>query len=107
MSDTGDDEAGSGFRPEDMKADLADYLADLARYRMPFGRYQHRYLDELPLEYLQWFVTRGGGFPPGRLGELMAFVCSIKTDGAEIIFGPLKQARPRRRPTKRRGHGPF
>ena len=86
-----------GFRPEDMRADLADYLADLATWRMPFGRYKNRYLYDLPLEYLQWFPDRQDGFPSGRLGELMAFVCQVKTDGAEVIFGPLRQARKRRR----------
>lgn len=90
-------EAEHGFRPEDMRADLADYLADLATWRMPFGRYKNRYLYDLPLEYLQWFPDRQGGFPSGRLGELMAFVCQVKGDGAEVIFGPLRQARKRKR----------
>ena len=85
------------FRPEDMRADLADILADLATWRMPFGRYRNRYLYDLPLEYLQWFIDRQGGFPSGRLGELMAFVCQVKTDGAEVIFGPLRPARRRKR----------
>ena len=88
-------EAKPQFRPEDMRADLAAYLEDLARYRMPFGRYQNRYLYDLPLEYLQWFQQKDG-FPSGRLGELMAFVCHTKTDGAEIIFGRLREARKRR-----------
>ena len=102
-----EEDPNCGFRFEDMRADLAEYLEDLARYRMPFGKYQYCYLDELPLEYLQWFVNKGGGFPPGRLGELMAFVCSIKTDGAELIFGPLKQSRPQRKKPTGRRHGPF
>ncbi len=93
-----EDEQPAEFRPEDMRADLADYLADLATWRMPFGRYQKRHLYDLPLEYLQWFRDRGGGFPSGRLGELMDFVCQVKTDGAEIIFGPLRRAR-KQRPT--------
>ncbi|MCB1078545.1 MAG: DUF3820 family protein [Verrucomicrobiae bacterium] len=76
---------------EDFKADLADYFADLARYRMPFGRYQNRAIYDLPLEYLQWFVERRGGFPSGRLGELMSFVYHTKADGAEMIFAPLRK----------------
>jgi uncharacterized protein (DUF3820 family) len=100
------EESDAGFRPEDMRADLADYLADLAHYRMPFGRYRNRYLYDLPLEYLQWFQQKGG-FPAGRLGELMAFVCHTKTDGAELIFGPLRKARGPRPPKKGRSRGPF
>lgn len=82
------------FRWDDFRADLADYLADLARYRMPFGRFQGAALHELPIEYLRWFLDQGGGFPAGRLGELMAFVYHTKADGAEIIFAPLRR-RPR------------
>jgi uncharacterized protein (DUF3820 family) len=82
-----------GLRMEDLKADLAEYLADLATYRMPFGRYQHRHIHDLPLEYLQWFLEKGGGFPTGRLGELMAFVYHTKADGAEIIFAPMRRGR--------------
>ena len=95
MDEDHDSEAPA-FRPEDMRADLAAYLEDLAHYRMPFGRYRNRYLYDLPLEYLQWFQQREG-FPTGRLGELMAFVCHTKTDGAEIIFGRLREARRRKR----------
>ena len=81
-----------GFRIDDFRADLADYLADLTRYRMPFGRYEGRAIHDLPLEYLRWFIDRRGGFPTGRLGELMAFVYHTKADGAEMIFAHLRSA---------------
>ncbi|MEM9081142.1 MAG: DUF3820 family protein [Verrucomicrobiota bacterium] len=63
---------------------------DLARYRMPFGRYEGRLLVELPEEYLIWFRERG--FPTGRLGELMSLVCEVKTTGAEEVFEPIRRA---------------
>jgi uncharacterized protein len=103
MSPESEDPGPVGFRLEDIKADLADYLADLARYRMPFGRYRDRSIHDLPLEYLQWFREKGGGFPTGRLGELMAFVYHTKADGAEIIFAPMR----RRGGGSKKGAEPF
>ncbi len=79
--------------PDDFAAnfqqDLIDYFDDLLTYRMPFGKYKDRHLDHLPYEYLHWFPERCGGFPSGRLGELMAFVYHTKSVGAEIVFKEL------------------
>jgi len=76
---------------ETARRELAEYLADLAVYRMPFGRYKHALLHTLPFEYLHWFVEKGNGFPNGRLGELMEFVYRTKGDGAEAIFAQLRR----------------
>lgn len=76
---------------------LAAYFEDLTRYRMPFGRYgpdnfppAGKLIYELPHEYLNWFKEKGGGFPKGKLGELMEFVYEVKAAGAEEIFGALR-----------------
>ena len=74
-----------------MKQELAENLADLEQYRMPFGRYQHRFIHTLPYEYLHWFLEKGGGFPSGRLGELMEFVYHTKASGSEIVFSKLRR----------------
>jgi uncharacterized protein (DUF3820 family) len=76
---------------EAMKRELAEFLADLEVYRMPFGRYRHALIHTLPYEYLHWFVEKGDGFPNGRLGELMEFVYRTKGDGAEAIFARLRR----------------
>jgi len=91
--------SGQGFDPAAMRATLADYFDDLRTWRMPFGRYKGSPIHALPLEYLQWFENRGG-FPAGRLGELMAFVCQTKTDGAELIFAHLRSSRGLPRPPR-------
>lgn len=90
---SGENENQPRFRAEDFKADLADYLADLQRYEMPFGKYRGQTIYALPIEYLRWFLEKRGGFPSGRLGELMAFVYHTKADGAEMIFQHLRRAR--------------
>ncbi len=83
---------------DDLRADLKDYLEDLEGYRMPFGRYGPKALPpegarvvDLPWEYLHWFQERGGGFPTGRLGELMEFVYHVKGTGAGEIFAGLRR----------------
>ncbi len=98
--------------PEDIfRRELAGNLADLKRFRMPFGKYGPDHcppkgmpLYDLPLEYLLWFQQRGG-FPAGRLGELMEFVCQVKGAGAGEVFAPLREAaggrQTSRRPRKR------
>ncbi len=58
-------------------------LLDLERARMPFGKYEGRPLLTLPEAYLLW-VTRQG-LPRGKLGEQMALVLEIKTNGLEPL----------------------
>jgi hypothetical protein len=75
--------------------ELRETLRYLDYYRMPFGAYGPKAyppkgipLYELPYEYLRHFERKG--YPGGRLGRLMKFVHDIKRDGAESIFGPLR-----------------
>ena len=44
-------------------------LIELAHYKMPFGKYQDRYLVDLPEYYYTWFKQKG--FPEGKLGMMM------------------------------------
>lgn len=65
-----------------------DDLTRLANARMPFGKYKDRLLMDLPDSYLVWF--KGQGFPPGRLGEMLAAVLEIKSNGLEHLLIPLR-----------------
>lgn len=98
MFDMTDDEKEAEPTPEDRLLKLASYFEDLKRYRMPFGRYgpdnfppAGKPIFELPHEYLIWFKEKGGGFPKGRLGELMEFVYEVKSASAEEIFAALRE----------------
>lgn len=62
-------------------------LLDLAHATMPFGRYRGRNLIQLPEPYLLWFRERG--FPPGKLGALMALALEIRTNGLESLVAEL------------------
>ena len=101
--------AESMEEPEDIfRRELEKNLEDLARFRMPFGKYgpnacppKGMPIYDLPLDYLLWFMERGGGFPKGRLGELMDFVYHVKGAGAGEVFEPMRKAAGGRQPTRR------
>ena len=43
------------------------FLIDLAKMKMPFGKYKDRYLIDLPEHYLIWYKNKG--FPNGKIGK--------------------------------------
>ncbi len=63
-------------------------LLELAKIRMPFGRYKDRRLIDLPEPYVVWFAQKG--FPRGRLGDMLRMVYEIKVNGLEYLFKPLR-----------------
>ena len=59
---------------------MAGDVAEIARTRMPFGKFGREHFPprgvpiyDLPVEYLAWFA-RKGCFPKGRFSELLASV---------------------------------
>lgn len=71
-----------------VEADSVELQA-LVEMRMPFGKYRGRLLIDLPEPYLVWFAQNG--FPAGRLGNMLATVHTIKVNGLEYLFAPLRQ----------------
>jgi uncharacterized protein (DUF3820 family) len=67
-----------------------DDLVKIARWHMPFGKYQSQLLLDLPEAYLLWFVDRG--FPQGELGRLMQLCLEIKINGVEGLLDPFRPA---------------
>ncbi len=64
-------------------------LIDLVRKRMPFGKYQGRFLADLPTYYLEWFAAKG--FPKGRIGILLETLFVIRTEGLHEILDELRR----------------
>lgn len=62
-------------------------LIKLANTRMPFGKYEGRFLIDLPEYYIVWY--RNNGFPKGKLGEQMQIIYEIKLNGLENLIRPL------------------
>jgi uncharacterized protein (DUF3820 family) len=73
--------------PQDFNPEL---LLEIVRIKMPFGKYKGTYLCDLPDFYLEYFL-RNGGFPKGKLGQLMATVYEIKLNGLQEILVELKR----------------
>jgi uncharacterized protein (DUF3820 family) len=95
---------------------MAADFADIARTHMPFGKFGPEHfpprgvpLYDLPVEYLAWFA-RKGGFPKGRLGELLRIVHQMKVDGLDEVFDELRRKAGGKRPLRtpnRRGNTHF
>ncbi|WP_423149277.1 DUF3820 family protein [Rubrolithibacter danxiaensis] len=68
-----------------------EILKTLVTMEMPFGKYKGRKISDLPESYLIWFHQKG--FPPGKLGMLLATMYEIKLNGLEYLLQPLKNNR--------------
>jgi uncharacterized protein len=64
-------------------------LVDLVSTKMPFGKYKDRIICDLPEPYLAWFQRNG--FPPGKIGALLAALYEIKLNGLEYLLKPLRK----------------
>lgn len=64
-------------------------LRELMTLKMPFGKYAGRRLVDLPEPYVVWFARKG--FPPGKLGQMLAIVHEIKINGLEYLFQPFSE----------------
>ena len=73
----------------DLKVPDQKIMIDIARMKMPFGRYKGRRLIDLPEPYVVWFQQRG--YPRGRLGMLLGTLYEIKANGLERLFDSLRE----------------
>lgn len=64
-------------------------LVTLVKMKMPFGKYKGILLCDLPVSYLEWFAKKG--FPPGKMGMLLATIYEIKINGLSYLLEPLKR----------------
>lgn len=65
------------------------YLLDLAKMKMPFGKYKGMFLIDLPEHYIVWYNNKG--FPKGKLGEQLKLVYELKLNGLEDIIRKIKK----------------
>jgi len=63
-------------------------LIDLAKTKMPFGKYEGKFLIDLPEYYIVWYKNKG--FPKGKLGDQLALIYEIKLNGLETLIRNIK-----------------
>jgi uncharacterized protein (DUF3820 family) len=64
----------------------ANFMKELAIYRMPFGKYKGQLVIKLPEHYLVWFSSKG--FPEGKLGQMLSTMYEIRLNGLEYLLKP-------------------
>jgi hypothetical protein len=70
------------MNPEDLQL--------LVSYVMPYGKYKGRVIADLPGNYLAWFARKG--FPPGKLGQLLALMLELDHNGLSSLLTPLRRS---------------
>ncbi|SDS71005.1 hypothetical protein SAMN04515667_2797 [Formosa sp. Hel1_31_208] len=70
-----------------------DFLIKLAHTKMPFGKYEGRYLIDLPEYYVVWYHNKG--FPKGKLGDMLTQVYELKLNGLEELIRNIKKRYPK------------
>jgi uncharacterized protein (DUF3820 family) len=65
------------------------FLIDLAKMKMPFGKYKDRYLIDLPEHYLIWYKNKG--FPNGKIGKQLESVYELQLNGLEYIVKEIRK----------------
>nr|WP_297306138.1 DUF3820 family protein [uncultured Flavobacterium sp.] len=76
-----------------MLQDQQKLLIELAHTKMPFGKFEGRYLIDLPEHYVVWY--RGKGFPKGKLGEQLQLVYELKLNGLEDMIRNIRFKYPK------------
>ncbi|TMM29526.1 hypothetical protein FDT66_10400 [Polaribacter aestuariivivens] len=64
------------------------FLLDLAKMKMPFGKYKGTFLIDLPEHYIVWYHSKG--FPKGKLGQQMHLVYELQLNGLEDLIRKIK-----------------
>ncbi len=61
---------------------------------MPFGKYEGRYLIDLPEHYIVWYKQKG--FPQGQLGQQLALVYELQLNGLEELVRNIRRNFPKK-----------
>ncbi|MFY9242929.1 MAG: DUF3820 family protein [Polaribacter sp.] len=64
-------------------------LIDLAKTKMPFGKYKGTFLIDIPEYYIVWYHNKG--FPKGKLGQQLELVYELKLNGLEDMIRKIQK----------------
>lgn len=65
------------------------FLIDVSKMRMPYGKYKGRFLIDLPEHYIVWYHNKG--FPKGKLGQMLGLVYELQLNGLEELIREIKK----------------
>ena len=68
-------------------------LTELVTMKMPFGKYEGKYLIDLPEYYVVWYSNKG--FPKGELGQQLQLIYELKLNGLEELIRNIKKRYPK------------
>lgn len=73
--------------------DQQKQLIELAHTKMPFGKYEGRFLIDLPEHYIVWYHQKG--FPKGKIGNQLQLIYELKLNGLEYLIHTIKEKYPK------------
>ena len=65
------------------------FLIDVSKMRMPYGKYKGKFLIDLPEHYIVWYHNKG--FPKGKLGQMLGLVYELQLNGLEELIREIKK----------------
>jgi hypothetical protein len=63
-------------------------LIELAKAKMPYGKFKGRFLIDLPEHYIVWYKQKG--FPKGKLGNQLEQIFEFKVNGLEPMIRTIR-----------------
>jgi uncharacterized protein len=70
-----------------------EQLIKLAHTKMPYGKYEGKYLIDLPEYYIVWL--NNNRLPKGQLGEQLKLVHELKLNGLENLIRNIQKQYPK------------
>lgn len=70
-----------------------EQLIKLAQAKMPYGKYEGKYLIDLPEYYVVWM--NNNRLPKGQLGEQLKLIYELKLNGLEEIVRTIRKKYPK------------
>jgi len=66
-----------------------EFLIKLAHTKMPYGKYEGKFLIDLPEYYVVWL--HNNRLPNGQLGDQIKLVYELKLNGLEDLIRNIKE----------------